>query len=255
MIAISLQSGSNGNCIYVEADGVKLLFDAGISGRCAEDRLTEHGRDIRDVDALIISHDHADHVRSAGVYQRKFDLPIYVTPATLATACGKYNLGTLNEVKHFEAGESLPFGDVLVETIATPHDGADGACFVVVSGGERLGILTDLGYVFDDLPKLMSTLDAVVIESNYDPGMLANGSYPIWLQRRVSGPGGHISNGEAAELLGPAARARLRWACLAHLSENNNSPEVALQTHAQLLPHGFPIHIAGRYEATEVFEV
>ncbi len=255
MIAISLQSGSSGNCIYVEADDAKLLFDAGISGARAEERLAAHGRDIRDVDALIISHDHADHVRNAGVFNRKFRLPVYITRPTLTAAGGKYALGAMNDVRYFRAGDWLQFGDVVVETVPTPHDGVDGVCFVVASGGKRLGVLTDLGHVFDDLPRLISSLDAVILESNYDPVMLANGPYPIWLQRRVSGPGGHISNGEAAELLRPAARARLRWACLAHLSENNNSPQVALRTHMQLLPRGFPIHIAGRYEATEVLEV
>jgi len=255
MIAISLQSGSNGNCIYVEAGSARLLFDAGISGIRAETRLAERGRDIRDVDAVIISHDHADHICCAGIYQRKYGLPIYVTRSTLAATVGRYNLGRLSDVRHFRPGGSIRFGKVTVETIPTPHDGEDGVCFVVAAGGERLGILTDLGYVFDDLPKLISSLDAVMIESNYDPHMLAAGPYPVWLQRRISGPGGHISNSQAAELLRPAAKTRLRWACLAHLSESNNSPQVALRTHAQLLPRGFPIHVAGRYEATGVFEV
>src|SRR5450759_3890641 len=117
MIAISLQSGSSGNCIYVETDGVRLLFDAGITGVQAQDRLAVHGRDIRAVDALIISHDHGDHIRHAGVYQRKFGIPIYVTPATLAAASARCNLGKLTEVCTFRSSDKIRFGNVLVHAI------------------------------------------------------------------------------------------------------------------------------------------
>jgi phosphoribosyl 1,2-cyclic phosphodiesterase len=254
MIAISLQSGSNGNCIYVEADGVRLLFDAGISGIQAEKRLAAHGRDIRKVDALIISHDHADHIRCAGVFQRKYGLPVYVTPKTLDAAVSISSLGCLTNVLHFRSGGTLRFGDVSVETIPTPHDGTDGAAFVVNAAGKRLGILTDLGHVFDGLGRVVASLDAVFIESNYDPEMLTNGPYPLFLKRRIKGPGGHISNREAAELLRMAG-VGLKWACLAHLSEQNNSPDVALRTHREVLSAAFPLHIASRYAASGIFTV
>ena len=151
MQVISLQSGSNGNCIYVEAGGVRLLFDAGISGRQAELRLAARGRDIAAVDAVLISHDHRDHVRCAGVFQRKFGLPVYATRRTIEAASAYCDLGVMTNVQYFEAGGRLLFGEVVVETIPTPHDGADGVAFVVDDGYRRLGILTDLGHVFDRL--------------------------------------------------------------------------------------------------------
>ncbi len=254
MIALSLQSGSNGNCIYVETCGVRLLFDAGISGIQAEKRLAAHGRDIRQVDAVIISHDHADHVRCAGVFHRKYGLPVYITPRTLAAAESMYSLGSLTNVLHFRPGKTLRFGNVSVETIPTPHDGKDGAAFVVNAAGKRLGILTDLGHVFAGLDRVIASLDAVFIESNYDPEMLTNGPYPPFLKRRIEGPGGHISNVEAAELLRTAGVA-LKWACLAHLSEQNNSPDVALRTHREIFSAAFPLHIASRYAASGLFTV
>ncbi|MDY6914073.1 MAG: MBL fold metallo-hydrolase [Planctomycetota bacterium] len=255
MIAASLQSGSNGNCIYVEADGVKLLLDAGISGYQAERRLAMRGRDIRDVDALIISHDHRDHVRCAGVYQRKYGIPIYVTAQTLQAAMGRNGLGTLRDVRCFTAGELLRFGKVAIETIPTPHDSADGVAFVVAAGGRRLGILTDLGCVFDELRAAVGSLDAVFLESNYDPHMLETGVYPRFLKDRISGPGGHISNVEAAELLSSSAGGRLKWACLAHLSEQNNDPQLALATHRKILGRRLPLYAASRYEPTDIFEL
>lgn len=254
MIAISLQSGSNGNCIYVEADGVRLLFDAGICGVRAEERLAVRGRDIRSVDALIISHDHSDHIRFAGVYQRKYGIPIYVTEGTLNGGEARRSLGRLKDIRYFRAGDALRFGSTCVQTIPTMHDGADGSAFSILSGGRRLGILTDLGHVFKELEGVVSSLDAVFIESNYDIKMLSSGPYPLHLKRRISGPGGHLSNSDAAELLG-AHGGRLRWACLAHLSERNNSPDVALETHRDIAKPIYTLHIASRYSASMAFVV
>jgi phosphoribosyl 1,2-cyclic phosphodiesterase len=253
MRTISLQSGSSGNCIYVETRGVRLLFDAGICGSEAARRLAAHGRDIRTVDALVISHDHGDHVRHAGVYQRKFGLPVYVTAKTLSVAEEKMPLGSMRDVRLFMAGGRIRFGDVIVETIPTPHDGADGSAFVVVSGGKRLGILTDLGHVFEELIPVVASLDAVFLESNYDPVMLARGSYPVFLKKRIQGPEGHISNIEAAELL--QVGSTLKWACLAHLSKNNNHPSVALGTHRKILSDGLTLYAASRHACSEVLTV
>jgi phosphoribosyl 1,2-cyclic phosphodiesterase len=255
MIAIALQSGSNGNCVYVEADGARLLFDAGISGQQAERRLAAFGRDIRSVDAVIISHDHRDHVRCAGVYQRKFGLPLWVSEATLDAATRRRPLGRLAAVWHFRPGESIAFGDAAVHTLPTPHDGADGAAFVVETAGTRLGVLTDLGHVFDGLRGLMADLDGVLIESNYDPTLLAEGPYPAHLKERIRGPGGHLSNVEAAGLLRDHAGPRLRWACLSHLSEANNTPGVALSTHREALNGALPLQAASRTEPVQLPEL
>ena len=124
MRLISLQSGSNGNCIYVEAGGIRLLFDAGLSGVQVEERLALQGRDVRGIDAVLISHDHSDHSRAMGIYQRKFGLPVYVTAKTLDAAQASGRLGDMDDVRHFEAGGRLRFATVTVETIPTPHDGA-----------------------------------------------------------------------------------------------------------------------------------
>jgi phosphoribosyl 1,2-cyclic phosphodiesterase len=255
MQVISLQSGSNGNCIYVEAGGVRLLFDAGISGSQAELRLAARGRDISAVDAVLISHDHRDHVRCAGVFQRKFGLPVYATRRTMEAANAYCNLGVMTDVQYFEAGARLLFGHVVIETIPTPHDGADGVAFVVDDGRQRLGILTDLGHVFDGLASVVQSLDAVILESNFDPDMLAHGSYPEFLKRRIQGPRGHLSNLEAADLLRRALGGSLRWACLAHLSAENNTPELALNCHRDVVGSRLPLCVASRYEPSGVLEV
>lgn len=255
MVTFSLQSGSNGNAVYVEADGVRLLFDSGISGKMAERRMLVHDRDIRNVDALIISHDHRDHVVCAGIYQRKFGLPIFITHKTLRAASRWCDLGRLTDVRHFRAGESLPFGSVTVHSVPTVHDTADGVGFVVESDGKRLGILTDLGHAFDGLQTVVESLDAVYLEANYDAEMLDTGQYPAALKARIRGPHGHLSNDDAAVLIQACRRRRPKWTAVAHLSEENNSPDLAISAQHNAVGRDYPVHLASRYDTSELLTV
>lgn len=253
MITFSLQSGSNGNSIYVEAGDTRLLFDAGISGEQAANRMRAHGRDIRDVQALIISHDHYDHTRCAGVFQRKFGLPIYMSDAVFRAL--RYKLGKVRDVRSYSPGDRLVFGDVTVHTIRTPHDGIDTVCFVVEHEGKRLGIFTDLGHPFAALQAVLGEVDAAYLESNYDVEMLRTGSYPEPLKRRIAGDAGHLSNDEAAELSQRCKTRRLQWVAVAHLSQENNRPDLAVETHRKRIGSLFPVHLASRYQVSDVFEV
>ncbi len=255
MKIISLQSGSNGNCIYVEAGGVRLLIDAGISGKRAEQRLADAGLDIRDVDAILISHGHGDHIACAGIYQRKFKLPIHITAPTLTATQIHRPIGRVDDIRHFQAGDVIKFDSVTVETIPTPHDSNDSVAFVIDDGRRRLGVLTDLGHAFSGLGELIGTLDAVILESNYDPDMLDMSPYPQFLKQRISGPHGHLSNAESASLLARSIGGKLKWACLGHLSGENNDPNRAIETHRDIVGHSLPLHIAGRYEAAQPIEL
>lgn len=256
MFVMALQSGSNGNCIYVESAKTRLLLDAGISGAQAAARLALAGRDIRDVHGVLISHDHVDHARCAGVFHRKFGLPLYATQRTIEAAAERHALGEMTDIRCFQPGHSVRIGDITVETVPTPHDAVEGVAFVLDDGRRRLGVLTDLGHAFDGLADVLDTLDAVLLESNYDPLMLESGPYPWHLQERIRGPAGHLSNLEAAELVRDAVRAgRLRWACLGHLSEHNNTPDLALATCRRVIGPGFTLRLASRYEPTGLMEV
>jgi phosphoribosyl 1,2-cyclic phosphodiesterase len=253
MVTFSLQSGSNGNCIYVEAGDVRLLFDAGLSGRQAALRMAQYGRKVRDCDALIISHDHADHVRCAGIFQRKFGLPIYITEPTFQQS--RSVLGRVSDVQRFVAGDHLEFRDVTVHTIRAPHDAVDTVCFVVEHERRRLGIFTDLGHPFRALQSALGHVHAAYLESNYDPEMLRKGPYPEWLKRRIAGAGGHLSNIEAAALIKRCSGKHLRWAAIAHLSEENNHPDLALATHREEIGDLLPLHVAPRYGVSELLDV
>ncbi|MCL2348240.1 MAG: MBL fold metallo-hydrolase [Planctomycetaceae bacterium] len=255
MRVISLQSGSNGNCIYVESGGTRLLFDAGISGNQAKERLAKHDIDIHTVDALLISHDHFDHAGNMGVYHRKFHLPVWVTEPTYNAVIRKKLLGRFEKLNHFTSGETFRIRNLTIETIRTPHDAADGVVFIVDDGRVRFGVMTDLGHIFHELGESVKSLDAVLLESNYDPEELKHCDYSDELKARIKGKSGHISNLEAARLIDSARQHRLQWACLGHISQESNHPDLVRETHDRVLGDSFPIHIASRYEVSEAFVI
>ena len=249
----SLQSGSNGNCLFVESGEVRLLFDAGLTGIQTKQRLESFDVDIETINAVVISHVHNDHIRYAGVLQRQYGLPIWMSAGTFQEVLAMRRPGRVSSPHIFNGGETLLFGAVKVETIPTPHDAPEGVCFVVDNGAARLGIMTDLGSRFLGLKEILASLDGVYLESNYDSEMLENGVYSEELKQRIRGGHGHLSNADAAALL--SSSKRLRWACLGHLSAQNNSPEVALATHRKILGETLPLYIAPRYEVSEVLEL
>lgn len=254
MEVITLQSGSSGNCVFVRSADTCLLFDAGISGSKAQSRLAEFGYDIRDCDALILSHEHSDHICGAGVFHRKFGLPVYANQRTWNATRAKSSTGCMGSPNHFVSGEPFQIGSLRIETLRTPHDAIEGVCFVIedTESRQRFGLLTDLGHVFDGLEEVIDGLDAVLIESNYDDQMLLSGPYPQPLKDRISGHGGHISNDDAAQLLDRCDAGRLQWVCLGHLSAHNNSPDVALATHYERNGDRFSIFCADRDGATRL---
>ncbi len=254
MRIVSLQSGSNGNCVFVETKKVRLLFDAGLTGSKTQERLAEIGVDVRSITAVLISHDHSDHIAGAGVLHRQFGLPLWMTRGTYQQAVHRKRLGRISEPHLFQAGTKLSIGSVQIETLPTMHDAAEGVCFVVDDGAARLGIMTDLGCPFLELSQVMATLDAVLLESNYDATMLENGPYPEELKKRIRGQQGHISNHEAAQLIHGMGK-KLRWACLGHLSADNNRPEIALETHRRILGNRLPLYVASRSESCALPEL
>lgn len=252
METFSLQSGSNGNCIFVQAGNTGLLIDAGISGRQLKLRLAEHGKSVKDIHAVLITHDHNDHARHAGVYDRLFGLPTYLTPKTFERV--RSNVGKTRYSQRFEAGAAIHIRDTIVHSFPTPHDAVDGVIFVIEHDGKRLGVFTDLGHPFRELPELINSVDAAYLESNYDERMLNEGPYPAFLKNRIRGAGGHISNVEAADLLANSDR-RPQWIALAHLSDENNTPEVALDTHRERLGEDYPLWVASRYGSSPLHVV
>ncbi len=254
MDVISLQSGSSGNCVFVCNGDTRLLFDAGISASKAESRLSECGYDIRSCHALILSHEHYDHISGLGPFHRRFGLPVHANLRTWNAARAKPSTGSIGSPNFFVSGKSFQIGSLKVEPIRTPHDAIEGVCFVVEdsNSGQRFGLFTDLGHVFQGLENVMDSLDAVLLESNYDEQMLRSGPYPRYLKDRISGKRGHLSNLDAASLIERCDASQLQWVCLGHLSAHNNSPEVAMATHRARHGDRFSLYCADRDGITQL---
>jgi phosphoribosyl 1,2-cyclic phosphodiesterase len=227
MLFSVLASGSKGNACYVETDNTKILIDAGISCRELLKRLDIEGVPLNDLDAIILTHEHHDHIKGAGPISRRFNVPVYSNNPTMQGS--SRTLGKIETHITIETGNTLSIGDLEVETFSKPHDAADPIGLVISSNHSRLGILTDVGECTEIIEDHLKDCTAVLLESNHDIDMLDNGPYPFHLKKRIKSSRGHLSNLEAAEFLKRLAHDRLDHIILAHLSEINNSPEKAIR--------------------------
>ena len=253
MRGVALASGSNGNAVYVETDDVRLLFDAGCSGKALERRAATRGVSLAHVDAIVLSHAHGDHVSASGILHRRFGLPVYATGGTWRSASRR--MGPVERPGRFRPGETIAFGATKVHTLATPHDAPESVAFVVESGGQRLGVLRDLGHAFPRLLDAFAGLDGAFLESNHDPEWLETGPYPWHLKERISRSVGHLSNKDCVALVEETANGRLQSLVLAHLSGECNSPEKALASAAGLRHVCAEIHVAPRDRASPWMEL
>jgi len=235
-----LASGSGGNACYVETAEARVLIDAGLSGEELIRRMEETGINPAKVDALILTHEHIDHIRGAGPLARRFDLPVYVNRLTLRRALK--NLGNLSKPVVFHTGQPITVHGLCIETFTKCHDAADPVGIVVHADGARLGIITDLGRSTPVVEDRLRGCHALVMEFNHDERMLGEGPYPPELKRRIKGPEGHLSNEQAGGLLKTLRHNALSTVILAHLSERNNHPDKAIEALEQALS-GFRVKV------------
>ena len=225
-----LASGSTGNCALVQAGGASVLVDAGLSGSELERRLASVGADARDLSGMLITHEHADHVRGAGVLARRHRIPVYLTRGTHEAE--RRHLGELPTVIHIEPGREFELGGLGVRPFSTPHTRQGGGlaepvAYVFFHGGSKAGYATDLGHPTGLMAQHLAGCRLLVLEFNHDPAMLLGGPYPWPVKQWIKGQGGHLSNEQAARLLERVLHDRLDGLVLAHLSETNNTPELA----------------------------
>lgn len=221
-----LASGSKGNSLFVETGDTKILIDAGLSARQIVRRLDTIGVDASELDGILISHEHVDHIRGAGTLARRFKLPVLISYPASNQTHEHFHSTTLIE---FESGCSFEFRDVLIDPFPTTHDSTDPVGFVIDSPEARIGFATDLGIATRLVQEKLKKSKVLVLESNHDENMLLNGPYPWHLKQRIKSRHGHLSNIESAELLTELLHPHLEGVFLAHLSEANNHPEIALE--------------------------
>lgn len=224
-----LFSGSSGNAVYVGCDEGHLLVDAGLSGSRIVAGLDSIGVSPKDLKGILVTHEHVDHIKGIGVLSRKFDLPIFATGPTWQAMFSKIGAVAERNVRVIEPEEGFFLGPMEVMAFSTPHDAAGSCGYAFELEGARFALATDIGCVKDGWLKHVVGADAVLLESNYDPGMLEAGPYPYELKRRIFGKRGHLSNDDAGGVAVKLAEAGARQIVLGHLSKENNYPELALQ--------------------------
>lgn len=229
-----LGSGSKGNSVYIEAKDTSILIDAGFSGKQLEHRLSKIDRDIFQVGAICLTHEHNDHIIGAGIVSRRVKIPVFANDGTFAGAQRK--IGKLHKRCSFTTGDPFVFQDLEIRSFRTLHDTNDPVGFVISDGEHSLGYCTDTGKVTHLMAARLRGCDALILEFNHDLEMLKNGPYPLALQQRVRSSHGHLANNDAAAFLTQLIDDQLKYVVLAHLSETNNLPEIAHKAALEAAP-------------------
>ncbi len=223
LIISSINSGSNGNCYYVGTQNEAVLVDAGISCKETEIRFARLGLSLKKVKAIFISHEHIDHIKGVEVLSKKYQLPVYISKATLLNS--KLNLSE-SLIQEFESESVISIGTLRISAFTKQHDAADPYSFTIESNGVRVGVITDIGHACRNVVRHFSKCHAAFLEANYDEDMLEKGHYPIHLKKRISSLRGHLSNRQALELFNKHKAPYLSHLLLAHLSHENNNIEL-----------------------------
>jgi len=226
LLVASLGSGSAGNSVLVRSRETTLLLDCGFTLKETTARMLGLGVQPGDLDAILISHEHSDHTKGLGPIARKFNVPVWLTQGTWGALKDK----KIARARTFHAHEGFTIGDIELDPFPTPHDAAESCQFIFGVEGRRFACLTDLGACTAHVLSKISGVNAILLESNYDPQMLRTGPYPPSLQARIASDWGHLSNQQAGEVLASFDHANLQRVFLGHLSERNNTDEVALNT-------------------------
>lgn len=236
----SLGSGSKGNATLVEWQGQYVLIDCGFTIKATEMRMAKLGVSPADLAAILVTHEHGDHIKGVAPLARKYKLPVYMTPGTYHSK----DRGVLPQLHLIEGYQAFDVAGIKVVPVAVPHDAREPAQYVLEAGNLRLGILTDLGSISPHVEEQYDNCHGLVMEANHDPAMLASGPYPPSLKRRVGGLWGHLSNQQTAGFLKRLNLAKLQHLVVGHISQQNNSIELAQQVMAEVTASVGNVHYA-----------
>lgn len=229
---LSLASGSSGNCYYLGTSEYGILIDAGIGIRQIKKALKDKGIDFDRIVAVLVTHDHADHIKTVGCLGEKYSIPVYATERVHdGIDRSRYVEETLYQSRRIiEKEKPFALRDLRIEAFEVPHDSCDNVGYLIECGDYRFAVATDVGFVSDTVVRYLCRSNYIVLEANYDEEMLRHGNYPDFLKERVSGKYGHLSNREAAEFLASHYTREWKAVWLCHLSRENNHPELAYKT-------------------------
>ena len=261
---MSIASGSSGNASYIGSEQTHILVDAGITMKAVSEGLAGLGLSLRDLDAIVLTHEHIDHVRSVGAIQRKYGIPVYATFGTLRELLLMRQLGELDRGCLHPILPDMDFsiGDLGIRPFSISHDAQDPVGYRVACGAKSCAVAMDLGQYDEYILDHLKAADVLLVESNHDIGMLSGGPYPMALKRRILSGRGHLSNDSAGQLLDAVLHPDIRHVFLGHLSEENNQPDLALRTVRREIDSSESSHrskdvditVAERHRPSEIIE-
>ena len=226
----SLSSGSSGNCQYIETNKSKILVDAGFSGKRIEALLQSIEVDPRSIDGILVTHEHIDHIRGVGVLSRRYDIPIYANESTWQAMTPIIKEVKSHNIKLFDTNKNFDLNDLDIYPFMVSHDSIEPVGYIINYKNKKISIITDTGWVNNTTKSLLKNSDLYFLESNHDIRMLREGSYPWSLKKRIMSSKGHLSNDDAGMILGDILSGFGETVLLAHLSKDNNRPEIAYNT-------------------------
>lgn len=256
-----LYSGSSGNCSVVSDGDTNILVDAGMPGKAVTDALNDVGIDPKRLSAIVVTHEHSDHIKGIGVLSRRYDIPVYANEKTWKSMHPLIGNIAMKNIRTFVTGQNFYLGNVDIDPFPTSHDAADPVGYVFTAKGIRLVYMTDTGYVPEALREKAAGADLLFLEANHDVDMLKTGPYPFQLKKRILSEKGHLSNAAAGELLCRLYPSGVRRVILAHLSKENNTERIAYNTvRDALLNNGIPekdcfLAVAHRDRVTGIFDL
>jgi len=249
-----LASGSKGNAVYISDGVTAVLVDAGLSGIEIQRRMKSRGLAPENLTAIIVSHEHADHIQGVGVLSRRYQLPVYINKKTRKAA--EFRLGTVFEYQNFECGRTFFINQLTIHPFSISHDAADPAGFTFMQNGFKTAIATDLGIATAMVREHLKGCRLLVLEANHDSEMLLTGPYPWHLKQRIKGRTGHLSNSASRDLLSEILHSDLQRVILAHLSDKNNTSQKAIDEVAPVLAAcGAKLVVATQETATPLFHL
>lgn len=260
MLFSPLCSGSSGNASYLEAGGVRLIIDAGVTAKRLRGLMSMLDLSPEGLDAILITHEHSDHVSGIGVLSRRYDIPVYAAEACWERMPKSIGAIAAKNIRVFEPDRDFYLKQLCVHPFSTPHDAAHAVGYSFVHGGKKLSIMTDVGHVSKRMLDAVANSDLILLEANHDVDMLKAGNYPYPLKMRILSSRGHLCNEDAGLALQKLHARGVKNAILGHLSEENNTPELALITVQSLLEEAgllesMFVTVADRFEPCGLFEL
>lgn len=258
----SLYSGSTGNSLFLQSDNTNILIDAGESAKKIVQALNNINVDINDIDAILVTHEHSDHVKSLGTLSQKYDIPVYANLDTWnAMPKQKEKIKNNENIKSFNINETFNINDIEINPFSIPHDAANPCGFNFYYKKYKMSVATDIGHMTNNIIENLENSSFILLESNYDNNILKCSRYPYSLKQRISGPNGHLSNDLAGKTISYLKKTGLKTAILGHLSKENNFPELAYKTVVEELinnsidENDINISVATRYKSTPLFNL